>query len=122
MDLRGRVNRKQVREGGGGGANLHFDEMIGSYELNIYRHRNNKIRGLDNLEQFLQSQGCQTVYISDVPAPVGPGYDTIRVTCGHRETIPVEALRRAHSWAHRRNFLHMFRKPGASPGGLTAPR
>ena len=50
MDLRGRVNRKQVREGGGGGADLHFDEMIGSYELNIYRHRNNKIRGLDSLE------------------------------------------------------------------------
>ena len=82
MDLRGRVNRKQVREGGGAGADLHFDEMIGSYELNIYRHRNNKIRGLDSLEQFLQSQGCQTVYISDVPAPVGPGYDTIRVTYG----------------------------------------
>ena len=77
MDLRGRVNRKQVRDGGGGGANLHFDEMVGSYELNIYRHRNSKIRGLEALEQYLESQGCQTAYIKDVPAPVGPGYDTI---------------------------------------------
>ena len=121
MDLRGRVNRKQVREGGGGGADLHFDEMVGSYELNIYRHRNSKIRGLEALDRFLQTQGCQTAYIDDVQAPVGPGYDTIRVTC-EGDTIPVEALRRAHNWAHRRNFLHMFRKPGASPGGMTLPR
>ena len=106
-----------MREGGGEGANLHFDEMVGSYELNIYRHRNSKIRGLDALEQYLQSQGCQTAYITDVAAPVGPGYDTIRVTHGG-DMIPVEALRRAHNWAHRRNFLHMFRKPGASPSGL----
>ena len=118
MDLRGRVNRKQVRGGGGGGADLHFDEMVGSYELNIYRHRNSKIRGLESLEQYLESQGCQTVYITDLPAPVGPGYDTIRVTCERGQTIPDVALRRAHNWAHRRNFLHMFRKPGASPSGL----
>lgn len=119
MVLRGRVNRKQVREGGGGGANLHFDEMVGSYELNIYRHRNSKVKGLDALEQYLQSQGCQTVYIDDVNAPVGPGYDTIRITTTERgQSIPDEALRRAHNWAHRRNFLHMFRKPGASPSGL----
>ena len=119
MDLRGRVNRKQVREGGGGGADLHFDEMIGSYELNIYRHRNSKLRGLESLEEYLQSQGCESVYIKDVPAPVGPGYETIRVTFESGQTIPEEALRRAHNWAHRRNFLHMFRKPGASPGGMS---
>ena len=117
MDIRRSVNRKQIRQGGGEGADLHFHEMVGSYELNIYRHRNSKIRGYESLAQFLQSQGCQAAYLADVPAPVGPGYDTIRVTFGG-EALPVEALRRAHNWAHRRNFLHLFRKPGASPGSL----
>ena len=121
MEIRGRgVNRKQIRLGGGEGAELHFNELIGSTELNIYRHRNSKIRGFETLDQFLHGVGCDTVYINDVPAPVGPGYDTIRITRGGEE-IPVEALRRAHNWAHRRNFLHLFRKPGVSHGGLTLP-
>ena len=116
MEIRNQgVTRRDIRGGAGGGANEHFDELIGSTEFNIYRHRNSKIRGFETLKLFLESQSCDTLYITDAPAPVGPGYETIRITYKGNE-IPIASLKRAHNWAHRRNLLHLFHKKGVSPG------
>lgn len=106
------ITRREIRQGGGTGegvASEHFGEMIGSIELYIYRHPNRKIKGFEALKVLLESEGCEVVYTADTPAPVGQKYETIRVTNGGQE-IPAPLLRRAHSWAHQRNLLHMFYK------------
>ena len=108
------TTRRQRRQGAGGGAADHFDEMIGSTELNIFRPQNANIRGFEPLKASLDSEGCDTAYMADAPNPVGKGYETIRIT-NKDQQIPVHVLRRAHNWAHRRNLLHLFRKPGVSP-------
>lgn len=104
--------RRDLRGGAGSGegvAGEHFDEMIGSTELNIYRHPNRKIKGYEALRQQLDSQGCEVVHVTDSPAPVGQRYETIRISNKGSE-IPALLLRRAHNWAHQRNLLHMFYK------------
>ena len=104
--------RRDIRGGSGIGestASEHFSEMIGSTELYIYRHRNKKIKGYEALRGDLESQGCTVVHLTDAPAPVGHGFETIRIT-NKGEQIPTPLLRRAHEWAHQRNFLHMFYK------------
>ena len=106
--------RRDIRGGSGAGdsvASEHFEEMIGSTELYIYRHPNRKIKGYQALKLHAESQGCEVVHITDAPAPVGQRFETIRVT-NKGEQIPVPLLRRAHSWAHQRNLLHMFYKKG----------
>ena len=106
--------RRQIRAGSGVGqevAGEHFDQMIGSVELYIYRHPSRKIKGYEPLKAQLESEGCQVVHVGAASTPVGPGYETFRVTNGG-EQIPVPLLRRAHSWAHQRNLLHMFYKKG----------
>ncbi len=106
------ITRKDIRQGGGTGEGVaaeHFGEMIGSIELYIYRHPNRKIKGFEALKVFLESEGCEVVHITDALAPVGQKYETIRVTNQGREILE-PLLRRAHSWAHQRNLLHMFYK------------
>ena len=103
------ISRRDIRGGSGGGANEHFDDLIGSVELHIYRHTNQKAKGYDSLKIFLESQGCLVVYANDTPNPVGHGYGTMSITNNGSE-IPVSALKRAHSWAHQRNLLHLFHK------------
>jgi hypothetical protein len=49
--------------------------------------------------------------MADGASPVGKSYETIRIT-NRGEEIPTPLLRRAHGWAHQRNFLHMFYKKG----------
>ena len=105
------ISRREIREGAGGGANEHFDELIGSTELYIYRHSHQKTKGYEALKLFLEAQGCYVVYAANAPNPVGQGYETISITNKGQE-IPVPALKRAHSWAHQRNLLHLFRKRG----------
>ena len=85
--------------------------MVGSTEFNIYRHPNQKIKGYEALKTFLESEGCEVLHLADAPAPVGRAYETMRVTIGG-EQLPVPLLKRAHSWAHQRNLLHMFHKKG----------
>ena len=104
--------RKDLRGGAGAGQDIaseHFDEMIGSTELYIYRHPNRKIRGYEALQQYLDSQGCEVVHATDSPNPVGHQYQTIRISNKGNE-IPIPLLKRAHNWAHQRNLLHMFYK------------
>ena len=107
-------SRRDIRGGSGTGddvASEHFDEMIGSVELYMYRHPGRKIKGYGALKLQIESAGCEVVHITDAPAPVGQKYETIRIT-NKGEQIPVPLLRRAHSWAHQRNLLHMFYKKG----------
>ena len=115
MSLRDQgFTRREIREGSGAGAEVageHFDEMIGSVELYIYRHPSKKIKGLKALKSALQAKGCGVDLMPGGSSPVGKSYETIRVTNSGTE-IPTPLLRRAHSWAHQRNFLHMFYKKG----------
>ena len=116
MDVRKHgITRREIREGAGGEAQEHFDDLIGSTELYIYRHPHQKTRGYETLKLFLESQGCRVEHAADAPNPVGQGYETIGITNKGQE-IPVPALKRAHSWAHRRNLLHLFHKRGRSAG------
>ena len=106
--------RKEIREGSGTGegvASEHFEEMVGSSELYIYRHPSRKIKGYQALKSYLESEGCDVIHITDTPAPIGQRYETIRIT-NKGTQIPVALLRRAHNWAHQRNLLHMFYKKG----------
>ena len=106
--------RRELRGGSGPGTELaseHFQEMIGSVEFYIYRHPNRKIKGYDALKSSLESSDCEVLHLTGTANPVGKGYETIRVTNKGAE-IPTPLLRRAHSWAHQRNLLHMFYKKG----------
>ena len=106
--------RRDIRGGAGAGAEAaseHFDEMIGSVELYIYRHSSRKIKGYEALKSAMEAQGCEMDFKTDGANPVGKSYETIKVTNNGTE-IPTPLLRRAHSWAHQRNFLHMFYKRG----------
>ena len=114
MSMRGRgFTRRDIRGGSGAeAAGEHFDEMIGTVELYVYRHPSRKIKGYGALKSALEAGGCRVELAAGGDSPVGKGYETIRVTNGGAE-IPVPLLRQAHNWAHRRNFLHMFYKRGA---------
>ena len=104
--------RRQLREGAGAGdsvAGEHFQELIGSTEFFIYRHPNRKIRGYEALKIYLESEGCEVLHLADSSAPLGPSYETIRITNKGGE-IPVPSLRRSHNWAHQRHLPHMFYK------------
>ena len=108
--------RRDIRGGSGTGENIaseHFEEMIGTTELYIYRHLSKKIKGYEPLKAYLESHGCEVMYIANTPTPVGQGYETIKITT-KGDQIPAPLLRRAHSWAHQRNLLHMFYKKGVS--------
>ncbi len=107
--------RREIREGAGGGASEHFEDLIGSSEFSIYRHPNSKIRGYEALKLFLTSQGCEVLHIAAGPTPVGQSYETVKITNKGQE-IPIPVLKRAHNWAHRRNLLHLFYKKRAKSG------
>ena len=104
--------RKEIRGGSGvgeGTAGDHFNEMVGSIELNIYRHPARQIKGYEALKADLESNACEVTKLSDTSNPVGPRYETIKISNGGNE-ISVPLLKRAHNWAHQRNLLHMFYK------------
>ncbi len=114
--------RRQMRQGGGRGEGVagdHFEDLVGSTEFYIYRPPGRKIDGYEPLKLVLESEGCEVVYLLEANCAAGPGYETIRIT-RKSDPIPVPALRRAHAWAHQRNFLHLFYKGGTtSVGRLT---
>ena len=104
--------RREIRGGSGSGdgvASEHFEEMLGSTEFHIYRHHGRKVKGYEALKEYLESQGCEFLHLLDSPAPVGQGYETLRITSRGNQ-IPATLLKRAHNWAHQRNLLHMFHK------------
>ncbi|MCE2466216.1 MAG: hypothetical protein J4G01_09175 [Dehalococcoidia bacterium] len=111
--------RRQMRQGGGRGegvADDHFDDLIGSTEFYINRPPSRKMDGYEPLKMLLESEGCEVVYLLEANCAAGPGYETIRIT-RKSGPIPNPALKRAHAWAHRRNFLHLFYKGGSTSVG-----
>ena len=118
MSLQGRGNlgdrgitRAQLRQGGGrGNGNDHLEEMIGATELFVYQTPNKKPKGFESLKLFLATSECELISTLDVP-PELKNYEAFRVTHKSGEKIPDEVLKRCHSWAHGRNFLHSFFKP-----------
>ena len=118
MSLQGRGNlgdrgitRAQLRLGGGrGNGNDHLEEMIGATELFVYQTPNKKPKGFESLILFLAASECELISTLDVP-PELKNYVACRVTHKSGEKIPDEVLKRCHSWAHGRNFLHSFFKP-----------
>ncbi|MDA0733915.1 MAG: hypothetical protein O2909_03885 [Chloroflexi bacterium] len=104
-------NRRHLREGGGrGNGNDHLDELAGCTELYIYQTPNRKVQGYDSLKIFAESEGCEVIFTADAP-PELSNYETMRITHRRGEKIPDAVVKRAHSWAHNRNFLHSFFKP-----------
>ena len=118
MSLQGRGNlgdrgitRAQLRQGGGrGNGNDHLEEMIGATELFVYQTPNKKPKGFESLKMFLAASECELISTLDVP-PELKNYEAFRVTHKSGEKIPDDVLKRCHSWAHGRNFLHSFFKP-----------
>ncbi|MDA1128328.1 MAG: hypothetical protein O2913_06490 [Chloroflexi bacterium] len=103
--------RDQLRQGGGrGNGNDHLDELIGATELFVYQTPNKKTKGFESLKLFLEASGCELIFTVDVP-PELRNYEAFRITHKAGEKIPDAVLRRCHSWAHGRNFLHSFFKP-----------
>ena len=105
------LNRRQLRQGGGrGNGNDHVEEMMGSTELYIYQTPHRKVKGYDSLKVYLESEGCEVIFTADAP-PELSNYEALRISNRSGEKIPDAVVKRAHSWAHNRNFLHSFFRP-----------
>ena len=110
------IGREQLRQGGGrGNGNDHFDELVGSTEFYVYQTPGRRVKGFDSLKLYAEAEGCELLYTAEAP-PELSDHETLRITNpggpGRRaEPIPDAVLKRAHSWAHRNNFLHSFFKP-----------
>lgn len=105
------ISRRQLREGGGRGTGEdHLDAMFGSIDLYIYQTPNSRRKGFESLRSYLEAQGCEVFFTADAP-PGLSRYQTIRITYKSAEEIPDSVLKRAHRWAHQRNYLHSFFKP-----------
>ena len=105
------IGRDQIRQGGGrGNGNDHFDELVGSTEFYVYQTPGRRVKGFDNFKLYAEAEGCELLYTADAP-PELADYETLRITHRRAEPIPDAVLKRAHSWAHRNNFLHSFFKP-----------
>ena len=106
------IGKRELRQGSGrGNGNDHFDDLIGSTEFYIYQALDKKAKGYEGLKLYLETQSCEVMHSPDAPAELGVRYETLRITYRGEEQIPVQALKRAHAWAHQRNFLHSFFKP-----------
>ena len=110
------MTRAQLRTGSGKGAGVaddHFPEVAGSRDFWVYVTPKSKPKGYEPLKVFLVAQGCE-VQISDT-APMLPakGYKAIKIT-HNGEVMSDDIVRRAHRWAHQRNYLHSFFKPYSS--------
>lgn len=115
MDLKASgITRAALRQGsqgpGGGVGDDHFEEMVGSRDFFVYVTPNKRPKGYAELKAFLEGQGCQVRKATDAPLLPGKRYDAFKVTF-QAGSIPDGALRKAHRWAHQRNFLHSFFKP-----------
>ena len=103
--------RKSLREGGGRGTgDDHVDGLFGSIELSIYQTPNTRPKGFETLKTFVESQDCELVFTHESP-PELSRHETLRITNNKDEPIPLAVVKRAHRWAHQRNYLHSFFRP-----------
>lgn len=110
------IGRDRIRQGGGrGNGNDHFDELVGSTEFYVYQTPGRRVKGFDSLKLYAEAEGCELLYTAEAP-PELSDHETLRITNPggpgrNAGPIPDAVLKRAHSWAHRNNFLHSFFKP-----------
>ena len=112
MNLSGHgFTRQQIRQGGGRGTgNDHVEDLYGCTELFVYQTPNKKVTGFESLKMFIESEECEVIFTADAPPELN-GYETMRITQRQGQAIPPAVVKRCHSWAHQRNFLHSFFKP-----------
>jgi len=105
------ISRPNLRLGAGVGTGEdHLEELLGATEFEIFITPNKRAKGYLALKDYLESQGCSVLFPAPSQQPPGPRYQVVKIT-NHGDETPALALRRAHRWAHQRNFLHSFFKP-----------
>ena len=105
------MSRKDRRGGSGRDVDItHFDEVLGSIEFFVYIPPNIRMKGYEVLKNYLNSLNCDIDYPAEAPLNPGERYQAIKIT-QQGMVVPIPALRRAHKWAHQRNFLHSFFRP-----------
>ncbi|MBM3924518.1 MAG: hypothetical protein FJ320_00790 [SAR202 cluster bacterium] len=109
------ASRRDLRQGSGADVDaFHIDEVLGSTEFYIYITPNKKAKGYEVLKAALEATGCKVEVGVDPMLQPGERYHAVAIT--HRDGPIADAgLRRAHKWAHQRNFLHSFFKPMFRP-------
>ena len=108
------MTRAQMKKGSGKGVEVayeHFCEVVGSRDFYIYVAPHSKPKGYDGLKTFLQEQGCQVNVSNEAPMLPAKDFQAVKVTVTGGQLISEPALKRAHRWAHQRNYLHSFFKP-----------
>ena len=116
MNDRG-MTRAQLRVGSGKGvqvADEHFHEVAGSRDFYVYVTPHSKPKGYEELKSYLLAEGCEVQVSDEAPMLPAKGYKAVKVTASGK-IISDELLKRAHRWAHQRNYLHSFFKPYKSP-------
>jgi hypothetical protein len=112
MNERG-MTRAQLKVGSGKGVDVadeHFHQVAGSLDFWIYVTPNSKPKGYDSLKAFLVKEGCEVAVQDTAPMLPAKGYKAVKVT-RKGEVMSDPILKRAHRWAHQRNYLHSFFKP-----------
>ena len=100
--------RRDLRQGGGRGTGEdHVDSLYGSTELFIYQTPNTRPKGYLSLKSFVEAQECEVMFTNEAPPELSQ-HETIRITHRNAEPIPLTVVKRAHKWAHQRNYLHSF--------------
>ena len=103
--------RRNLRQGGGRGTgDDHVDSLYGSTELFIYQTPNTTPKGYETFKAFLEAQDCEIINTHESP-PELSRHETLRITHHKDEPIPIAVVKRAHRWAHQRNYLHSFFRP-----------
>ena len=114
MSLQDRgISKSQLNVGSGKGvevADEHFWEVQGSRDFYVYVTPHSKPKGYDQLKSFLTESGCEVNVSEDAPLLPGKGYKAVKMKAGGK-VMQDDILKRAHRWAHQRNYLHSFFKP-----------
>lgn len=107
------MTRAQLKIGAGKGSEVaadHVHEVLGSRDFWIYVAPNSRPKGYEDLKTYLLNGGCEVAVSDTAPMLPAKGYKAIKVTHAG-EILSDDVVRRAHRWAHQRNYLHSFFKP-----------
>ncbi len=105
------ITRRDMRGGSGTEVDAkHFDEVLGSSEFYVYIPPSGKLKGYEEMRAFLKAEGCLVEYPGHSDLAPNKNYQVVAITQSGN-LLSDAALRRAHRWAHQRNFLHSFFQP-----------
>ena len=106
------MTKAQLKIGSGKGvevADEHVHEVLGSRDFWVYVTPKSKPKGYEDLK-YLLNEGCKVDVSDTAPMLPAKGYKAIKVT-HDGEILTDDVVKRAHRWAHQRNYLHSFFKP-----------